>query len=192
MLFGWYHDPEFGGPYGIPLELPYDSEDTEIPTFKALARRYGADMPARQLLNVLIGAGAVLDVGDGKYKVVTQRFEPQALSEELLERFGYIAQNFFSTAAANIEVKDKSKALFERVVTATRPLSASEIEKLSVFIKEHGQALLERIDNEINTYADAGDEGKKETGLGMYHYVEDPADRTTLKDLIDERGLDVK
>src|SRR5210317_917592 len=33
VLTGWYSDPTFQGPYGIPLELPYESTEEDMPSF---------------------------------------------------------------------------------------------------------------------------------------------------------------
>ena len=44
VLTGWYSDPGYQGPYGIPLELPYDSGDGEGPSFVELVKNYSGDM----------------------------------------------------------------------------------------------------------------------------------------------------
>ena len=49
VLTGWYSDPKFQGPYGIPLELPYESGDSEQQTFVSLVRQYSGDMAPRQI-----------------------------------------------------------------------------------------------------------------------------------------------
>jgi hypothetical protein len=38
VLTGWYSDPAFQGPYGIPLELPYESAEADSPSFVSLVR----------------------------------------------------------------------------------------------------------------------------------------------------------
>lgn len=193
VLLGWHSDPKFVTPYGIPLELPYDGPDDE-PTFKLLARIYGADMAPRQLLEVLLGSGAVAEIEPGRLRAKRRSFEPTALSPQLLERFGDVAHNFFSTAAKNVEKRSQGEALFERVVSANRPLSPDAITKLNFFIKEKGQELLEQIDNWIVTLDDIPQQSVelKDTGLGMYHYIESKEDKSSLKDLLIERGLEIK
>ena len=192
VLLGWHSDPVFVGPYGIPLDLPYDTADGE-PSFKALVKVYGSDMAPKQMLEVLLASGAVIETDEGTYKALRRSFEPKALSPQLLERFGDVAHNFFSTAARNIDTEKRSDALFERVVAATRPLSASEIALLSQYIKQHGQGFLEKVDNWIVSMPEApGDREKFETGLGMYHYVESKQDKSSLRDLLIERGLEIK
>ena len=53
VLTGWYSDPHYQGPYGIPLELPYETGDVEEPNFVALVKNYSGDMAPRQMLNQL-------------------------------------------------------------------------------------------------------------------------------------------
>jgi hypothetical protein len=62
------------------------------------------------------------------------------------------------------------------------------------FIKEKGQSLLEEIDvwfsaNEKNNIAG---EVRKSTGFYMVHYVDDLADRSELRDILENRGVEVE
>jgi hypothetical protein len=192
VLLGWHSDPVFVGPYGVPLDLPYDADD-EQPSFKSLVKVYGSDMAPRQMLEVLVASGAVIETDEGTYKALRRTFEPKGLSPQLLERFGDVAHNFFSTAARNIDKRNSDEALFERVVAATRPLTQKELEYFSEYIKQHGQAFLEKVDNWIVSLPEIkGSEDAVETGLGMYHYVESKPDKSSLRDLLIERGLDMK
>lgn len=195
LLTGWHSDPRFIGPYGVPLDLPYDSGAQDAPTFKELVRIYGADMSPKAMLDIVIGSGAVVEIEEGLYKAVRRGFTPTALSPELIERFGDVAHDFFSTAARNIEKKSSADALLERVVRSSRALSPPAIEQLTVFLKENGQLFLEKIDNWLVARDDDDvepDQVKAITGLGMYHYIESAEDKSSLKDLLLERGLEVE
>src|SRR5690554_5707993 len=45
VLAGWTQDPEFTGPYGLPLPLPFeDDPNVDAPSFTELVRRYSGDM----------------------------------------------------------------------------------------------------------------------------------------------------
>ncbi len=193
LLTGWHSDPNFIGPYGVPLELPYDAGEDEIRTFKNLVRIYGADMSPKAMLDILMSSGAVVESDKGMYRVIRRSFEPTPLSPELLERFGYVAHDFFSTAARNIERDKPEEKLMERVVRANRALSDEAISKLSEYLKENGQRFLEQIDNWIVALDnDESAEHRSNTGLGMYHYVESAAEKTSLRDLLLEKGLEAK
>jgi len=194
LLTGWHSDPKFIGPYGVPLDLPYDSDREGIGTFKDLVKVFGADMSPKSMLDILVGSGAVVECDEGVYRPVRRSFEPTPLSPQLLERFGYVAHDFFSTAARNIEKTDSEDKLVERVVRANRPLSKSAIRKLSAYLKENGQRFLENIDNWIVALKDdeSDDSEKAHTGLGMFHYVESQEDKTSLRDLLVTRGWEVE
>lgn len=196
LLTGWHSDPRFIGPYGVPLDLPYDSGSEDAPSIKELVKIYGADMSPKAMLDIVIGSGAVVEIEKGVYKAVRRGFTPTALSPELLERFGYVAHDFFSTAARNIEKKSSADALLERVVRSGRPLPPAVIDQLTIFLKENGQLFLEKIDNWLVAHEDS-DEAEKGsenaiTGLGMYHYIESAKDKSSLKDLLLERGLELE
>ena len=196
VLMGWYSDPEFQGPYGLPLVLPYDSNNEKEKTFKSLVKIYGADMAPKQMYEVLLRSGAISEPEPGVLKVVRRSFEPTGLSPELIERFGNIAHNFFLTAAGNVEKKSQGDAFLERVVTSTRRWTSDELSEFTELSKARGQELLEYIDNWIVQQGD--DEGrgsaieKKESGLGIYHYIESTEYKSSLKDLVNEREPDFK
>jgi hypothetical protein len=196
VLMGWYSDPEFQGPYGLPLVLPYDSNNEKEKTFKSLVKIYGADMAPKQMYEVLLRSGAISEPEQGVLKVVRRSFEPTGLSPELIERFGNIAHNFFLTAAGNVEKKSQGDAFLERVVTSTRRWTSDELSEFTELSKARGQELLEYIDNWIVQQGD--DEGrgsaieKKESGLGIYHYIESTEYKSSLKDLVNEREPDFK
>jgi hypothetical protein len=193
VLLGWHSDPVYTGPYGVPLELPYDSVEENSPSFKTLVRTYGSDMAAKQMLDVLLGTGAVVELENGSFRVVRRQFEPERLSPQLLERFGDVAHNFFSTAAKNIEKKSQGGGIFERVVHANRPLSPEATTKFDAFIKERGQRFLEEVDNWIVMLEDDGTESESQlTGLGMYHFIESKQDKSSFRQLLAERGVEAE
>jgi hypothetical protein len=149
-------------------------------------------MAPAQMLKELIRVGAVVKLETGNFRVVRREFEPERLSPELLERFGDVAHNFFSTAATNIEKKGQRAGLFERVVYAEESLSDEILEQFDEFVKSRGQDFLEELDNwfVLRQGMSAGASKTQETGFGMYHYVENKHDKESLRDLLVERGLE--
>lgn len=193
VLVGWHSDPKYTGPYGVPLELPYEfDESDDRPSFKELVKEYSGDMAPAQMLKELIRVGAVVKLETGSYRVVRREFEPERLSPEILERFGDVAHNFFSTAATNIEKKEQRAGLFERVVYAEEALSDEILLQFDEFVKQRGQDFLEELDNwfVLRQGMSDGSENRQDTGFGMYHYVEDKQDKESLRDLLIERGLE--
>ena len=193
VLAGWHSDPLFLGPYGMPLEIPYESPvDGGIPSFVDLVRTYSGDMAPRPMLRELMRIGAVVESENGTFKVLRRDFIPEALSAELVERLGEVTHNFFSTAARNIEKKGPDGGLFERIVFAENGVTDQAVGLFDAFVKHRGQEFLEELDNWLvaREKEEKGVARTIQTGFGMYHYIEEPDDKGTLVELLKERGLD--
>jgi len=191
VLTGWYSDPSYTGPYGIPLELPYEASSPNEASFVNLVRTYSGDMAPRQMLTELLRSGSVVEL-DNRYKAVRRNYEPAALSPELIYRLGEIGYRVFSTAARNIEKKEDKSAYFDRLVYADDGCTDNVIDEFDEYIKVKGQNLLEDLDVWFSANAERNTPGapRKGTGLYMVHYVEDPSERASLKDILIERGVD--
>lgn len=190
VLTGWYSDPNYTGPYGIPLELPYETKEQGERSFVNLVRQYSGDMAPRQMLNELIQAGSVLELEKG-YKVVRRGFRHSTLSPAFIERLGEVGYRVFSTAAKNIDREKDGTGYFDRMVFADEGCSTETIGKFDKYIKARGQAFLEEVDVWFSSEKkrDKASDRKSETGLYMVHYVEDPDERISLQDLLKERGV---
>jgi hypothetical protein len=188
VLTGWFSDPAFQGPYGIPLELPYESSDTESQSFVELVRRYSGDMAPRQMLKQLVESGSVLEV-EGRYKAVTRTFTHSTLSPALIRRLGSVGYRVFSSAAKNIDLDDKGEGHFDRMVFADDGCTDDVIELFDEFIRTRGQGFLEEMDVWFSSRKDLNRPGeeRKETGLYMVHYVEDEDELDSLQSILMQR-----
>ncbi len=191
VLTGWYSDPQFQGPYGIPLELPYESGDSEEKCFVELVKQYSGDMAPRQMLNQLIEAGSVVEVG-GRYKAVRRIFKHSTLSPSLIKRLGEVGYRVFSTAAKNIDKQMEGSGYFDRMVFADDGCTDEQITAFNEYIKKRGQEYLEEIDVWFSSRKEQNRPGqkRKDTGLYMVHYVEDSDDFGTLRSLLMDRGVE--
>ncbi len=190
VLSGWYEDPKYTGPYGIPLELPYEGQNEGQASFVELVKTYSGDMAPRQMLNELLRSGSVIEV-DNLYKAVSRLYEPTALSPELIQRLGDIGYRFFSTAALNITKEGQGTGYFERAVFANEGCTPNVIEMFDEHIKKKGQGFLEELDiwfsaNERHNVPSGPRHG---TGLFMVHYVEDQSEKTSLRLLLQDRDV---
>jgi hypothetical protein len=190
VLSGWYSDPDYTGPYGIPLELPYEASEPGGLSFVKLVKQYSGDMAPRQMLNELVQAGSVVEI-DGGYKAVRRSFRHSALSPAFIKRLGEVGYRVFSTAAKNIDKEVEGAGYFDRMVFADDGCPESVIEKFDEYIKMRGQEFLEEVDVWFSSQKrqSTSDNTNRDTGLYMVHYVEDPEDRENLKDLLEERGV---
>jgi hypothetical protein len=191
VLTGWYSDPRYQGPYGIPLELPYESGDPETPSFVELVKQYSGDMAPRQMLKQLVEAGSVIEV-EGRFKAVRRIFKHSTLSPSLIKRLGEVGYRVFSTAAKNIDKETEGSGYFDRMVFADDGCTDEVIEMFDDFIKPRGQEFLEEIDVWFSSRRDLNRPGKerKETGIYMVHYVEGVEDQGTLRSLLHDRGIE--
>jgi hypothetical protein len=190
VLTGWYSDPVFQGPYGIPLELSYESQEDDKPSFVELVRRYSGDMAPRQMLNQLIESGAVVEV-DGRYKAVSRIFLHSKLSPSLIRRLGSVGYRVFSSAAKNIDRKAESPGHFDRMVFSDEGCTDEVIDLFQEYIKVRGQEFLEELDVWFSSRKELNkpEDDKKQTGLYMVHYVEDESDLGSLQSLLEQRGM---
>lgn len=191
VLTGWYSDPKFQGPYGIPLELPYESGGEDTPNFVQLVRQYSGDMAPRQMLNQLLESGAVIEV-EGRYKAVSRIFLHSKLSPALIQRLGSVGYRVFSSAARNIDREANTVGYFDRMVFADDGCSDEVIQLFNEFIKTRGQEFLEELDVWFSSRKDLSKKSsrRKETGVYMVHYVEEADDLGSLQDLLQSRGME--
>ncbi len=191
VLTGWYSDPQFQGPYGIPLELPYDSREDDVPCFVELVRRYSGDMAPRQMLNQLLESGSVIEV-EGLYKAVTRTFQHSQLSPDLIRRLGSVGYRVFSSAAKNIDRNDEQGGHFDRMVFADDGCTDEIIDEFDKYIRVRGQSFLEELDVWFSSKKELNKPGekRKETGVYMVHYVEEEDELQNLQNLLEERGIE--
>ena len=144
VLSGWHTDPDYTGPYGLPLELTFD--DARTPNFSALVERYAPNTEARGLLNELIRLGAVKGTDDNWFKVLTRTYLPKFDDPASLEHLGQSIENFANTIDHNRVASDPEEKLFERVVDNWL--------------------------SQLDPPSDDSEAAPIHTGLGIYHYVE--------------------
>ncbi|MEZ5566133.1 MAG: DUF6502 family protein [Gammaproteobacteria bacterium] len=174
LLGGWHTDVEFTGPYGLPLELPFEHSDR--PSFQKLVHRYCLGGEPAQLLRRMLAVGAVKQAEDGWLTVLTRAYLPSAENIDSVERIGQAVARLVDTVDFNRQERDPASRLFERTVVADYGLKQEDLPALSSFIQARGQRLLEEIDNWISG-RDRPEPERNDvvvhTGLGIYHYVDD-------------------
>jgi len=194
VLSGWHNDPDYTGPYGIPLQIPYDAPegDGRAPSFVHLVKTYSGDMAPRGMLEELIRVGAVVQHDDDRYKVMRRDFEPRSLSPALISRFGDVGFNFLSTIAGNVEKEGTGTGPFDRVVFSDNKLTREELREFDGYLKKHLQHVLEGIDiwlklNTTDKELHPTSEETFDTGVAMIQYIEwEPDEKKTLSDFLTE------
>jgi hypothetical protein len=191
VLMGWHTDPDFTGPYGMPLELRYDSELLEDATFTKLVQRYSGDMTPRAMLDELMRVGTVVETDQNWFKVLRREYVPHALDPDFLERVGRGVHNFVHTVEVNMQKAAKGKGRFERTVRKDGGLRAQDLPLFEQYIHQKCQALLEEMDNWLSKLQEPSDRDDViQTGVGIYHFVidDDDYDAKRVQEVLEERS----
>ena len=192
VLAGWHTDPDFVGPYGMPLEIRYEEEGLSAVTFSKLVRRYSGDMSPRSMLDELMRVGVVVETEPGWLKVLRRDYEPQSLAQDSFERVGEVVKNFIDTVDFNLQKEETGHSRFERVVYSPEGIRNADLDRFGRYVNERCQALLEEIDNWI-AQLDLPDKNYKGvvtyTGVGIYHYIERPDEKRSFKEKLSAEGL---
>jgi hypothetical protein len=69
VLQGWSQDPEYLGPYGLPLEIPFLGDRI---SFEQLVKTYADDVTPRALLDELLRVNAALETDDGYVRLLNR------------------------------------------------------------------------------------------------------------------------
>jgi Family of unknown function (DUF6502) len=175
VLLGWHTDPDYTGPYGVPIEVPFDAN--EGPSFVELVRRHSGDMAPRAMLDELLRVGAIEKLSTGWFKVLTRAYVPESLHPDALERLGSVVRNFVNTVEFNMEKTAPGAGRFERVVVADDGLRADLLPAFDKLLRIKGQQLLVELDNwlsaqEVTPTAQHPVVSRIKTGVGIYHYIE--------------------
>lgn len=192
VLVGWHTDTDFTGPYGMPLELQYETNNPGEPTFSELVKRHSGDMSPRSILDELIRVGAVRETDVGWYRVLRRDYITDAQGRDTFERTGLIVRNFVNTVDFNMTKSAPGKGRFERHVFPADGLRAEDLPKFDAYLRERCQALLEELDNWLTKLpvpdSSRGDE-VIHTGIGVYHYMTHEDDERNFKTLLEDEGL---
>ena len=192
VLSGWHTDPDFTGPYGMPLEIRYDSSILNDATFVRLVQQYSGDMTPRAMLDELLRVGAVVETDHNWFKALRREYVPQTLEPDFLERVGRGIHDFIHTVEENLQKSGNELGRFERTVRPAGGMKAEDLERFDEYARRKSQALLEDLDNWLNKL-DQPDRKKGDvvvqTGVGIYHFVvRDEFDGVSIKELLESRS----
>lgn len=192
VLTGWHTDPEFTGPYGMPLEIRYDSELSNNATFVRLVQQYSGDMTPRAMLDELLRVGAVIETDQNWFRVVRREYVPQTLAPDFLDRVGKGVHDFIHTVEENMQKGPGERGRFERTVRPDKGIRVEDLPIFDAYIRDKCQALLEEIDNWLtNLQPPDKNRGEEEvnTGIGIYHFViRGETEERKITELLEDRS----
>ena len=174
VLQGWCQDPEYLGPYGLPLEVPFAGETM---SFEDLVRRHANGTPPRALLEELVRVHAAIETDDGYVRLLNRTYLPSPLDPVGLERLGNVVNYFIDTVDFNLQKKKQGEGRFERYAITMEGLSPDDFRAFDALIREKGQELLEILDDwlgqhEIHGGHEMPPEVAIKTGIGIFHFIE--------------------
>ena len=174
VLLGWHTDADFTGPYGMPLELPFNSADDV--SVVELLRRYSGDTAAQAMVDELLRVRVVERTPNGLYKVLTRAYVPESLHPDALERLGTVVRNFVNTVEYNMEKEAPGAGRFERVVVSDNGLRDDLMPAFDQLLRIKSQQLLVELDNWLSSQDSEESMGTRtsiKTGVGIYHFIEE-------------------
>lgn len=175
VLEGWHTDAEYTGPYGMPIELMFDSEDG--PSFGELVKRYSGDMPARAMLEELKRIRAVDEDENNHIFVLKRSFIQDKLTPETLEYIGSSLNRYAATLDFNLNPHREESPRFERRVVTDTGISAEQMEEFKTVLKNKGQEFLETLDNWLSLREEETErlqtKNRINTGVGVYLFVDE-------------------
>jgi hypothetical protein len=188
VLHGWHNDRDYVGPYGFPVDLPFDGSPL---SFTNLTSRHAEGVSPQVVLKELMRVGAVTEVGFNVWKPLKQEYIEPSLSPENLGRMASLVESLLSTLENNTRGKRDGTDLFERTMIVDAPLTSAQLLELQGHLKLVGGQFLQRIDTfaavdlQEKMGIRAGEIADIRAGLQCFLYVESTPDDTRLRDAIE-------
>jgi hypothetical protein len=192
ILNKWHTDPQFVGPYGIPLELEVNSQKNR--SFFELVNTVDSHANAHDVLDELMRFRAVVWSGDTHVRTVSRACIPvEEMSPAQIELFGNALTRLANTLQFNLDRLNTEKRL-ERSVISDRGLPISVIPVFEKHVRERVSELLIELDNWLSQYSVQDQQGTKfeRVGVAVFQFVEPAADETSLRDRVAAETIDHK
>jgi len=180
----WHTDPQFVGPYGIPLELEVQSQKSR--SFSELVSTVDPSANAGVVLEELVRLRTVVWSGTTHVRTVSRAFIPvDEMSPAQLEFFGNALTRLAGTLQFNLDRKNVDKRL-ERSVQSDRGLPSDIVPIFEKHIRERVSELLNDLDNWLSPYAAQNQPGIKfeRVGLAVFQFVDPDPDLSSLRDKV--------
>ncbi len=181
VVAGWNQDPDFTGPYGLPLVIPFEADSRgDVPSFTELVRRHSGDMAPRAMLDELLRTGLAAMDDHGLICNTGRTYIPTKLDPAAVERLGRVVGRIADTLDFNNQVEEPKNGRYERHVETDIGLTPEQYEQFNVYLRKKCQQLLETLDNWLAMQERGpkvpGHERlpKKRliAGVGIYHFLD--------------------
>jgi hypothetical protein len=186
VLQRWHADSRYTGPYGIPLELRFESELGER-SFTHLVSLVDPTANPQEILDELVRVGSVVYSGEGHLRATSRYFMTSVgMSSEQLEYFINALTRFGKTLEHNFDSEKQVKRV-ERFVVADRGLPSELVTRFEEYARQQTAAFLLDLDNWLSPHALSQSEDvtdRVQTGVHVFMYIEENQRLMPLTDLI--------
>jgi hypothetical protein len=185
VLQKWHTDPQYVGPYGIPLELEFEVSSGR--SFRSLVAMVDAKASAGIVLEELLRVGSVTYSGEKYFRAVSRYFMmPEPMSPQQVEYFGNTLTRLAKTLEFNMSPRNSQKRL-ERFVVADRGLPEEIIPLFASYARDRTSEFLLDLDNWLTPYSSSEDTDRSPrvgTGVNVFLYVDPTSDEQPLASLV--------
>jgi hypothetical protein len=185
VLHEWHTDPQFVGPYGIPLELEMNSPRGR--SFRELVQNVNPAVNPADALQELIRLKAAAMSGETHIRVLSRALKPlEEMSQSQLEFFANALTRLSDTLQFNMDTANKQKRL-EQSVISDHGLPAEMVPVFEKYVRERVMELLVEIDNWLSPYStkkSKHDDPEERIGIAVFQFVDRPADPRPMKEIV--------
>lgn len=169
VIGGWLKDPRFLDKDGAPRELTLQGEEASFPT---LVKSYSGDVPARAMLDEMIGTG-VAEVRDGRICLLTRGYIVKKGDIDKLGILGVDVSELISTLHHNIvEAASadflQSKVCYDNIPEETLAEVRKRVTEMATEFIESVDRLMSQYDRDVNPFVEG--KGRKRAGLGVFYF----------------------
>lgn len=185
VLHKWHTDPQFVGPYGIPLELEMNSPKGR--SFRELVHFVNPGVSPQDALEELIRLRAAVWSGETHIRAISRALKPvEEMSPAQLEFFGNALTRLADTVQFNMDPNNSAKRL-EQSVISDHGLPREIVPVFEKYVRERVMELLFEIDNWLSPYSTKDSphaEPPERIGIAVFQFVDRPTDRQPMKDKV--------
>ncbi len=177
----WMAGPPFATPDGVPRPLPYESPDRSAPSFTALVRQLGVDIPPRAILDELIRTGAASLSAQGMVHLHRQAHIPLSGEDGKIALLGSDPAEVFATIVHNIERPEtpwlQRKVVYDNVGGDALAEIREQVRRVGEEFVRRVNALLSSYDRDRSPAAPGGPRSR--VAVGVYYFEESEGQRVS-------------
>lgn len=181
ILSRWHSDLEYLDAAGRPLPLEFDGQ---APSFAALVKKYGGDIPPGAMRTELKRVGAVSEDDKGRLTVQTKFFRPFDQNEQLQRALSQALYGLALNIDHNVAI-DNNDSWVERTAFSTR-IRRQDESRVRRISQDRAIEFVESVNDLFSAYeiihseAEPGDESTR-VGVGVYYFETDGSDSAFAK-----------